>query len=87
MRFYLGFILGKGGGGRREEPGMISPQTVNKTFDRGHIKRKKEGKDPLARTYLWCLGLDLTRTSERTMNFSHLFSFLYRGGLFNLKKK
>lgn len=84
MGFYLGFILGKGGG---EEPGMIFPQTVNKTLDRGHMKRKKEGKDLLARTYLWCLGLDLTRTSERTMNFSHLFSFLYPVGLFDLKMK
>lgn len=30
-------------------------------------RRKKEERRP----NLWCLGLDLTRTSERTMNFSH----------------
>lgn len=30
--------------------------------------KKEEGRK---KTDLWCLGLDLTRTSERTMNFSH----------------
>lgn len=36
---------------------------------RGISERKHDGQR--RKTDLWCLGLDLTRTSERTMNFSH----------------